>query len=155
MIRRYRPSDLKSAAEVFQAAFVAEPWKEEWTYELAETRISELMSAPQAIGYVSENNGVIQAILCGRKLTYLHGVEYVIDEFCVSPDIQRSGTGTAVLDYACSELRAEGVIALALMTARGYPSERFYIKNGFEGQDAMVFMYRTIGNNEECSNDKT
>jgi len=154
MIRRYIPSDLKMAAEVFRAAFAAEPWNEEWSIELAETRIKELMSAPQSIGYVSEENGVIQAVFCGRKLTYLHGVEYVIDEFCVLPDIQRSGIGTAVLDHASGELTAEGVAAMALLTTRGYPSEKFYIKNGFTGSDTMVFMYRTI-KNKECSNDKT
>ena len=155
MIRRYRPSDLKMAAEVFRAAFAAEPWNEEWTFELAETRIDELMSAPQSIGYVAEDNGVIQAVLCGRKLTYLHGVEYVIDEFCVSPTVQRSGIGSAILEYARKELTADGVIAMALLTTRGYPSERFYIKNGFESKDAMTFMYRTIGKNKECTNDKT
>jgi hypothetical protein len=30
------------------------------------------------------------------------------------------------------------------MTTRGYPSEKFYIKNGFEGINEMVFMYRKI-----------
>ncbi|MCR4640024.1 GNAT family N-acetyltransferase [Ruminococcus sp.] len=154
MIRRYRPSDLKKAAEVFRAAFAAEPWNEDWTLELAETRINELMSAPQSIGYVSENNGAVQAILCGRKLTYLHGAEYVIDEFCVSPDIQRSGIGSAVLDHVSKELTGEGAAAMVLLTTRGYPSERFYIKNGFTASDTMIFMYRPI-KNKECSNDKT
>lgn len=154
MIRRYMPSDLKGAAEVFRAAFAAEPWNEEWTSELCENRIYELMSAPQSIGYVSEEKGVIKAFLCGRRLTYLHGAEYVIDEFCVAPDVQRSGVGSAVLGQAEKEMTAEGVVGMALMTTRGYPSEKFYIKNGFKGGDSMVFMYRTI-NNKECTNDKT
>jgi GNAT superfamily N-acetyltransferase len=152
MIRRYRPDDLGGAAEVFRSAFAKEPWKEEWTAELAAERISQLMSAPQSVGYVSEEGGVIQAILCGRRLTYLHGDEYVIDEFCVSPSVQRQGTGTAVMEYAADEMRREGVVAMALMTTRGYPSERFYLKNGFEGIDGMLFMYRTI---KENVNDKT
>ena len=152
MIRRYRPDDLGGAAEVFRSAFAKEPWKEEWTAELAAERISQLMSAPRSVGYVSEEGGVIQAILCGRRLTYLHGDEYVIDEFCVSPSVQRQGTGTAVMEYAADEMRREGVVAMALMTTRGYPSERFYLKNGFEGIDGMLFMYRTI---KENVNDKT
>ena len=145
MIRRYNDSgDLRGAAELFCRTFAAEPWNENWTYELAEKRVRELMSAPQSVGYVSEDNGRINAFLCGRKLTYLNGTEYVIDEFCVSPDTQRKGIGTAVLSQAVSELAKEGVIALALMTTRGYPSEKFYIKNGFEGINEMVFMYRKI-----------
>lgn len=154
MIRRYIPSDLKMAAEVFRAAFAAEPWNEEWSLELAETRIKELMSAPHSIGYVSEENGVIQAVLCGRKLTYLHGVEYVIDEFCVSPDIQQSGIGTAVLDYARKDLACENIAAMALLTGRGKPSERFYIKNGFKGIDDMIFMY-CFFEKKESINDQT
>ncbi len=152
MIRRYRSDDLGGAAEVFRSAFAVEPWKEEWTAGLAAERISQLMSAPQSVGYVSEEDGKIQAILCGRRLTYLHGDEYIIDEFCVSPSVQRQGTGTAVMEYAADEMRREGVVAMALMTTRGYPSERFYLKNGFEGIDGMVFMYRSI---KENVNDKT
>ena len=154
MIRRYEASDLNSAARLFCRTFAAAPWNEEWSYELAEKRVRELMSAPQSVGFVSTDNGSVNGLLIGRKLTYLNGTEYVIDEFCVSPDLQRKGIGTAVLSYAVSELSGEGVIAMALMTTCGYPSERFYIKNGFEGKDDMVFMYRKL-NDKECSNDKT
>lgn len=144
MIRRYAQTDLEGAAEVFRAAFAGDPWNEEWSYELAAQRLSELMSAPQSAGYVNEENGAITAILCGRVLHYLHGAEYVIDEFCVSPSSQRQGTGTAVIEYAASELKADGVVAMALMTTRGFPSEKFYLRNGFEGNNGMIFMYRSI-----------
>ncbi len=33
---------------------------------------------------------------------------------------------------------------MALMTTKGYPSEKFYIKNGFEGNEGMIFMYRVL-----------
>ena len=155
MIRRYCNEDLKGAAELYCRTFGAEPWCEEWTYEIAESRVGELMSAPQSAGYVSVENDRVIAFLCGRILTYLHGTEYVIDEFCVSPDLQRKGIGTAVIGYAENELSEKGVAAMALMTTRGYPSEKFYIKNGFEGNNDMVFMYRKIHNDKERSNDKT
>lgn len=144
MIRRYEASDLKDAAELFCRTFDADPWNEDWSLEIAEKRVSELLSAPQSVGYVSVEGGRINGLLCGRLLTYLHGTEYVIDEFCVSPDMQRKGIGTAVIGYAEHELREEGIVGMALMTTRGYSSEKFYIKNGFEGNDDMVFMYRKI-----------
>lgn len=149
MIRRYRADDLNAAAAVFTAAFAASPWNEEWSVEISRTRIKELMSSPQSIGYVYEDSSGIKAILCGRRLTYLHGPEYVIDEFCVSPELHRSGIGTAVLGYATDELKKEGVVAMALMTVKGYPSEKFYIKNGFEGNEEMIFMYRVLDKNKE------
>ena len=144
MIRRYKAEDLEEAAAVFMTAFAAPPWNEKWNIDICRARISELMSAPQSIGYVYEDNEGIKAVLCGRKLTYLHGPEYVIDEFCVSPELHRSGIGTAVLGYAANELINEDVVAIALMTAKGYPSEKFYIKNGFEGNEGMIFMYRVL-----------
>ena len=144
MIRRYVPDDLEGAAKVFCSAFAGEPWNEQWNKELAANRISELMSAPQSVGYVYDDGGIIRAILCGRKLTYLHGTEYVIDEFCVDPVMQHCGVGSAVFDHARKELAGENIVAMALMTTRGFPSEKFYIKNGFEGNDSMVFMYRSL-----------
>ena len=154
MIRRYVPDDLDGAAEVFCSAFAGPPWNEKWDKELASNRISELMSSPQSIGYVFVNEGVIKAILCGRKLTYLHGAEYVIDEFCVAPDMQHCGIGSEVLAYARKDLADENIAAMALLTGRGKPSERFYIKNGFKGIDDMVFMYYFF-EKKESINDKT
>ena len=144
MIRRYVPDDLEGAAEVFCSAFAGEPWNEKWDKQLAEKRISELMSAPQSVGYVCDDGGIIRSVLCGRKLTYLHGTEYVIDEFCVAPDMQHRGTGSAVLEYARKELAGENIVAMALLTNRGFPSEKFYVKNGFEGNASMIFMYRSL-----------
>jgi len=144
MIRRYSPADLDGAAEVFRNAFAGEPWNESWSRELCLQRIGELMSAPQSVGYVCEKDGVVRAVLCGRILTYLHGKEYVIDEFCVDRNMQRSGIGSEILGYVREELSREGVIAMTLTTSRGYPSERFYMKNGFKANDNMVFMYRSL-----------
>jgi len=144
MIRRYVPDDLDGAAEVFRSAFANPPWNEKWDISHAADRIRELMSAPQSVGYVYDDRGSIKAVLCGRVLTYLHGAEYVIDEFCVAADMQRCGIGSAVIDHVYEELSEQGVVAMALMTTRGYPSERFYIKKGFTGNDDMVFMYRAF-----------
>ena len=145
MIRRYSSCDLKMAAEVFRAAFAAEPWNEEWSLELAETRIKELMSAPQSIGYVFEENGVIQAVLCGRKLTYLHGVEYVIDEFCVDRNRQGKGTGTAFLAAIEAYLREHGIFRIFLQTGKDMPAYSFYLKNGFRELEGHVSFSKEIG----------
>ena len=154
MIRRYTHADLEGAAAVFRSAFSGEPWNENWDKELASKKISELMPSPQSIGYVFVKGGVIKAVLCGRKLTYLHGAEYVIDEFCVAPDMQHCGIGSEVLAYARKDLAHDNIAAMALLTGKGKPSERFYIKNGFKGIDDMVFMYYFF-EKKESINDQT
>lgn len=144
MIRGYETSDLSGAAEVFKETFTAPPWKEKWNTENAEQRVFELMDAPQSMGYVCEEEGRIVAIVLGRKLTYLRGPEYVIDEFCVLPEFQNQGIGTEMLEYIRADLIHHGIIAMVLLTTKGYPSEKFYLKNGFEQSEDMIFMYNVF-----------
>ena len=144
MIRKYRKSDLSSCAAVFCEAFGAEPWYEDWTQELAETRISELMGTPNSVGFVYVEDGEICGVMAGRVLTYLYGEEYMIDEFCVMPDLQRKGVGGKMLEHACKSLSSDGVVAIVLNTTKSFPAERFYNKNGFERVHGMIFMRKEL-----------
>ena len=144
MIRRYGSDDLKGCAEVFRAAFAAEPWNEIWPLPLAETRISELMDTPLSVGFVLEENGKICGFAAGRAVTYLYGREYVIDEFCIAPEMQGRGAGSAVLRQIAAEMRAEGCVSIVLQTTKGYPSEKFYLKNGFQHSENMITMWRSL-----------
>lgn len=141
MIRRYIPSDLDECASVFKNAFSAPPWNEEWSMELAKIRIEELLSAPASIGYVYEENSCIIGFVAGRKTTYLHGIEYFIDEFCISPDTQGQGIGSKMIDCISHELKELGFVDIVLNTVRDFPAEKFYLKNGFVRKDDMIFMY--------------
>ncbi|MBQ8687299.1 MAG: GNAT family N-acetyltransferase [Ruminococcus sp.] len=141
MIRSYTPVDADACAWVLKRAFAAAPWNEEWSLELARTRIQELMCSPMSIGYVYEEEGCILGMMLGRKTTYLHGVEYFIDEFCIAPEAQRKGIGTRMLAHAREELMPRGFEDIVLNTERSSPAERFYSKNGFVAKDSLIFMY--------------
>ena len=140
MIRPYQPDDLRACAEVFRAAFAAEPWCEEWSLRLAEARIAELMGAPYSAGWVYEQDGVLLGMMAGRRLTYLTGKEYMIDEFCIAPQMQGRGIGSEMLAHVTQLLTAEGTVKIVLLTTKGFPSEQFYLKNGFQLCDDMIFM---------------
>lgn len=144
MIRHYQPDDLRGCAEVFRDAFAEEPWKENWSIQLAETRISELMNTPLSVGFVYEEDGAVIGIAAGRGVTYLHGREYVIDEFCVSPKAQGRGIGSEMLRHIMNEMRAKGFVSVVLQTTKGFPSERFYLKNGFVQSPDMITMYHML-----------
>ncbi len=144
MIRAYQNGDLSACAALFCAAFAAEPWNEQWTLQIAEQRIAELMCSPLSVGYVSEEDGVLTGMLIGSHVTYLYGRELLIHELCVLPDRQRSGVGSALLGFVTERLRQEGYAGIFLNTAHGYPSERFYLKNGFERQQRTVALYRSL-----------
>ena len=121
MIRKYEPRDLQSCADVFCSAFSAEPWNENWTQQLAETRISELTGTPFSVGFVYEEDGRILALAAGRVCTYLYGKEYVIDEFCVSAEAQGKGIGSELMQYIEADRKAVGCVSIVLQTTRGYP----------------------------------
>ncbi len=151
MVRRYEPRDLQGSAAVFCSAFAAEPWKENWTQQLAETRISELTGTPISAGFVYEEQGSILAVAAGRVCTYLYGKEYVIDEFCVSAEMQGKGIGSRLMQQIEQEMRAAGCVGIVLQTTHGYPSERFYLKNGFQRNPDMITMYRLLNEKTEFS----
>ena len=144
MVRRYEPRDLQGCGAVFCSAFAAEPWNENWTQSLAETRISELTGTPISAGFVYEENGRILAVAAGRVCTYLYGKEYVIDEFCVSAEMQGKGIGSRLMQQIEQEMRVSGCVGIVLQTTHGYPSERFYLKNGFQRNPDMITMYRLL-----------
>ena len=146
MIRKYEPRDLQSCAAVFCSAFSVEPWNENWTQQLAETRISELMNTPLSVGFVYEEAGTVYGVAAGRAVTYLYGREYVIDEFCMSPQVQGRGIGSEMLRHIMDEMSARGFAAVVLQTTKGFPSERFYRKNGFVQSPDMITMYHKLNN---------
>lgn len=144
MIRHYQPDDLRGCAEVFRDAFAEEPWKENWSIQLAETRISELMNTPLSVGFVYEEAGTVYGVAAGRAVTYLYGREYVIDEFCMSPKVQGRGIGSGMLRHIMDEMSARGFAAVVLQTTKGFPSERFYQKNGFVQSPDMITMHHKL-----------
>ncbi len=143
-VRHYQPSDLAACAAVFCSAFAGEPWNERWSQEIAETRIAELTGTALSLGYVYEERGQILGFAAGRTVTYLYGKEYVIDEFCISAEMQGKGIGSAMMRQITAEMTDAGFAGIVLNTTKGYPSERFYLKNGFVQNEAMITMYRTL-----------
>ena len=149
MIREYEPRDLENCAAVFCSAFRAAPWHENWTVQLAATRIAELTGTPISAAVVYEDAGRICGFAAWRVVTYLYGREYVIDEFCVAADAQGHGIGTKLLTHIAAAMQKNRVVAVCLQTTRGNPSEKFYLKNGFQTAPNMLTMYRALRTEQE------
>ena len=141
MIRRYKNTDVDKIAIALTQTYREEPWNEAWSVELARIRMEELMSGPMSIGFVFEEDNEILGVMVGRRNTYLNGPEYFVDEFFVVPSSQKKGIGSKLISHAREELSKEGFVDIVLNTEKGYPSERFYKKNGFVQKDSLIFMY--------------
>ena len=140
---------MSGCAAVFCSAFAEAPWKESWPPALAETRIFELTGTPFSVGFVYEENGRILALAAGRVCSYLYGKEYVIDEFCVASEQQGKGIGSELMRHIALDRKAAGCVSIVLQTTHGYPSEQFYLKNGFQYSPDMITMYRPLSDSIE------
>jgi len=142
--RKIDQKDIGNCAKTLMKAFKESPWNEEWTYEQACTRLDELMSARVSRGYVAydTDNDVVVAMSIGRIMTYLSFKEIWVDEFSVSPDYQRMGVGSTLIDYVREELKKEEdpISYIVLTTEKGAPSVEFYEKNGIHSEERVLFM---------------
>lgn len=138
--RRITPADYENCAKELVLAFKEEPWNENWTFEQAHTRIEEIMSARVSRGYIVTYEDEVVGMACGRIMTYLDFKELWVDELSVHPGYQGKGIGSKMLDYMREELKNEHIHNMVLTTERGYPSVKFYEKNGFKQENRIVFM---------------
>ena len=63
MIRKLIKEDIPSCARIFVNAFSEASWGCSWTEEKAEEYLTDYAQNPKFIGFVSENDGVIDGAL--------------------------------------------------------------------------------------------
>ncbi|MGN0577812.1 MAG: GNAT family N-acetyltransferase [Ruminiclostridium sp.] len=141
MIRKYETSDLIQCARIFREAFSEENWGCVWTQERAELYLSDYANNPKFIGFVSENEGVIDGAIFGCKKVSWNNDEIHVDELIVDPKKQRSGIGTKLIDKLKEYSKEHGLAGIVLYTHEQAPAKRFYEKNGFQLSDGVICMY--------------
>ena len=145
VIRKFKQEDIEQLVDIYMETYRQAPWNEEWSKEFAGQRISDLTISPISAGYViCDEKGFVVGGLFGRRTVFINSVELFIDELFISPKAQRSGYGRRMIDYVSDNLKKEGYSCLVLNTERGYPSERFYKKIGFDQKESVIFMYKNI-----------
>ena len=141
MIRKYEPNDLAQCATIFKEAFSEETWGCIWTQERAEAYITDFTTHPKFLGFVAEENGVIDgAVLACQKVSW-NNDEIHIDELIVSPQKQRLGIGKKLVDAIKAYSKNNGLAGIVLYTAEQAPAKNFYEKNGFQISDGVICMY--------------
>lgn len=132
---------------VFVQVFGQPPWEDEWpSNERAKGYLSDIVNTPGFKGFVAYEGRKIHGVCLGHKVRWWAGDEYYLDELFVDTDVQRTGIGGALIDYAKQQLERDGVGVVVLLTQRETPAERFYAKQGFVSNIRTLFMYQQIGN---------
>lgn len=144
-LEKMSETHVAKCADLFIDAFTREPWKDE--YSSAEQVVGyfrNCLKFDSFIGYVLKEGGETVSLCLGMKKQWINGTEYFIDQFCVKPGLQGQGIGSAFLKMIENSVRGQGMNAMILQTERGFPSERFYLKNGFEILEGLACFAKQI-----------
>ena len=91
--------------------------------------------------YLEENEEIV-ALSVGMKKPYIKGLEYYIDQFCVKPNQQGKGLGSTFLKSIEKDIKNDGMVAMMLNTEKGFPSEKFYLKNNFDILEELIILVK-------------
>lgn len=139
----YELSDnlVDNCVDLFIETFSSEPWND--VYD-SRNQVSEFfknhMNNNYFVGYVLKNKGNVIALSIGMIEPWIHGKEYYIDQFCVKLDMQGQGIGSQFLKMIETDIKLRGMNAIILNTEKGFPSEKFYLKNGFNSLDELIVL---------------
>lgn len=132
---------LDDCVDLYIDTFSKEPWND--TYDSREQVVeffNNHLNNNYFFGYAALLQEKVVAVSLGFKKPWINGVEYYIDEFCVSYDKQGKGIGSWFLKEIEKEIKDQGMNAMILNTERNYPSFDFFTKNGFHELGGLLVL---------------
>lgn len=98
MVKKFDVNDLDNCAKIMMLVYNNEYWQCQWSLEVAKAYLMDYVEGKKFIGYTLWIDNVIKgAIFCHEKIWWNNN-EIFIDEMFVSPEIQRQGYGTELLN---------------------------------------------------------
>ena len=139
-IRAFERSDLDECARLFVSVFTKAPWKDNWTTESAQERLSEIHRTPGFVGLVlCEKDEIIGFVVgCCEERSGIK--EFCLQEMCVRNNKQGKGIGAGLLSQLEKKLKEMGIEHIYLVTMKGTQAEHFYAKNGYRINQRMILM---------------
>jgi GNAT superfamily N-acetyltransferase len=137
----YNEGFLNECVDLFIDTFTKEPWND--VYESREQVVDFFhnhYNNNYFVGYVAVKDQKVVALSIGMKKPWIKGLEYYIDEFCVSHELIGQGIGSWFIKRIEEDIQKQGMNAMILNTEKDFPSHRFYEKNGFTTIKDMVVL---------------
>ncbi|EOL8989294.1 GNAT family N-acetyltransferase [Cronobacter dublinensis] len=135
---------INACAHLYCKVYQEAPWFETSELQPIITFIQEHLRNNFFRGYVACCDENIVAVSIGFRKPWPGGVEYYIDEFFVDPAYQGKGVGSQLMDFIKAQSVNEGLNAILLNTHKGYPSDFFYRKNGFDEHQGLIILSTTL-----------
>ena len=132
-------------AELYRSAFGHEPWNDDWSdEEQLRAYIKDLACAFNSLNFGLFSGDRLVAVSIGSIRHWWEGTNYILEEFCVSPEFQGQGIGSRFMSLIENELRSRGIAGIFLQTENDKPSYSFYRKNGFGEMTSHVSFFKSL-----------
>lgn len=132
VLQKINTTMIDECVDLYIDTFTKEPWND--VYESRNQVVNFFLHHLQNnyfVGYAAVLEKKIVALSVGMKKPWINGLEYYIDEFCVSTDMQGKGIGSWFLQAIEKDIADQGMNGIILNTEQDFPSHKFYEKNGF------------------------
>lgn len=132
---------IDDCVDLYIETFTKEPWND--IYESREQVLkffNNHLNNNYFVGYAALLDDKIVALSIGMKKPWIEGFEYYIDEFCVSYEMQGRAIGSWFIKAIEEDIKRKGMNAIILNTEKGYPSQKFYEKNGFKILSDLIIL---------------
>lgn len=126
--------------KIYAAAFSGEPWNDPWRQEDATAHVKELLESKQSYGLEYLIDGEVAGFIIGTSMLFHYGRTFEINDLAVHPAYQHRGIGAALLERCLSDLRAQGIVGVHLITAADGALPGFYEKYGFSKENKVILM---------------
>ena len=134
---------LPQCAAAYQKAYGEAPWNESFSTEPLTRYLRAFLHSDVKCGYCFMENEQIVGIALGLLVPCFDAPFFRLEDFCIAPEYQRQGYGGRFLREISAKVKALGCDSMLLGTQRGYPSHKFYLREGFQ-EIASVLLYRDL-----------
>ena len=126
--------------EIYAAAFSGEPWNDPWKAEDAVIHVREMLENRQSYGLEAVVDGQVAGFIMGTSMLFHYGRTFEIHDLAVDPAYQRRGIASRLMERCLSDLRAQGIDGVNLITAGSGALPGFYEKYGFRKENEVILM---------------
>lgn len=139
-IRPITMEHIKRYGDIYAKAFSGEPWNDPWKPEDAVIHVRELLESKQAYGLEYVLDGKVVGFILGTSMLFHYGRTFEINDLAVDPDYQRRGIAKELLEKCLSDIKAQGMAGVHLITAAEGVLPEFYTKYGFKKETEVILM---------------
>lgn len=137
-------NNLDRYAAIYAAAFSGKPWNDPWKAEDAAIHIKELLESKNAYALECLVGGEVAGFILGTSMLFHYGRTFEINDLAVHPDYQKRGIAKLLLDRLLSDIKAQGIVGVHLITQGDGFLPKFYEKHGFKKETEVILMGKEL-----------